>query len=153
MFDSREPGKGNQGGEAEASVGDAHAQHLSEELKSIRDEQLSETQETERAGDRLRVVEGTTQPVAGTLQPGEPFRFLITAAVQANPTDLGTFLYGDGTGFSGSDRPVNTSLIDQDHTATFEGHNGFILAHQKYLRMWSRLSHMILAQVILFVSR
>ncbi|MCC7543516.1 hypothetical protein IT415_02300 [bacterium] len=128
MNDSREPVKRDSANESEAPTEDAHAQQLREELRAIRDaQQQGEVTESEQAGDRLRVVEGTTKPEAGVLKPGEKFRFLITAAVQANPTELGTFLYNGGTEFRGSDRPVNTSLIDQDHTVTFEGRNGFIL--------------------------
>lgn len=123
MNDTREPVKQDQGGESETPSVDGHSHKLSEELIAIRDAQ----QRGEFSEDRLRVIEGVTKPEAGVLEPGEAFRFLITAAVQANPTELGDFLYGEGKGFRGGDRPVNTSLIDQDHTTTFEGHNGFIL--------------------------
>lgn len=83
--------------------------------------------EMRQDAERLKVVSGTTEPRAGVLLPGEKFRFLITAAVQTSPRQLGEWLEGDGNGFEATDRPVNTSLIDQDHTATFEGRNGFIL--------------------------
>ena len=48
--------------------------------------------------------------------------------MQAQPDRLGDWLKGDGQGFRSSERPVNTSLIDQDHTTTFNGDNGFILS-------------------------
>ena len=110
---------------------------LSEDLltmKSNVDQTQAETgdvtkTETEDRGnmDRLQVVSGLTEAKPGQIEPGEDYRFLITAAVQSSPSELGTWLSGDGQGFRGSDRPVNTSLIDREHNWTFAGENGFIL--------------------------
>lgn len=77
---------------------------------------------------RRTLLEGLSEPTSGELKAGTEFRFLVTAAVQAEPTELGRWLYGEnGTGFRAEGRPVNASLIDQDHTWTFEGGNGYIL--------------------------
>ena len=108
---------------------------LAKELLAIKDgtdNEMASTQqpeqETTEQGERLRVVDGLTEVKAGRLEPDEPYRFLITAAVQADPAQLGEWLDGDGKGFQATDRPVNTSLIDQDHDWTFGGDNGFILS-------------------------
>lgn len=77
--------------------------------------------------NRLGAVEGLSEVRAGRVGAGEKFRFLVTAAVQRHPGEIGTWLNGDGAGFRAADRPVNTSLIDQDHNWTFEGNNGYIL--------------------------
>lgn len=55
---------------------------------------------------------------------GEEFRFLIHTTLR-DPEQTLDYL---ATTYSGADRkPLNTSLIDQAHTATFEGASGFVL--------------------------
>ena len=90
---------------------------------------------------RLEVFQGLTDPTEGTYEPGQEFRFLVTATVQESPLAVGKGLHQDGQGFrviselddsslndqEPKPRPVNTSLIDQDHTSTFAGQNGLIL--------------------------
>jgi len=104
---------------AEALQADSTAQ--SEDLRSTLQEIRHDSEQ------RLGVVDGLSEVKAGRVQAGEKFRYLVTAAVQAHPREIGTWLDGEGAGFATTDRPVNTSLIDQDHSWTFEGNNGFIL--------------------------
>lgn len=93
------------------------AQELRGELQEILHESMT----------RRSVVEGLSGVQAGRIGVGEEFRYLVTAAVQGHPQEIGTWLDGDGAGFQATDRPVNTSLINEDHNWTFEGNNGFIL--------------------------
>lgn len=97
--------------------------------RTVRQEDLEHSlQEIRRDSEqRLGVVDNLSEVRAGRIRAGESFRFLVTAAVQAHPRELGTWLDGAGAGFQATNRPVNTSLIDQDHPWTFEGHNGFII--------------------------
>jgi hypothetical protein len=95
--------------------------------KELQDMAEQESTENERH-NRLAVVQGLTEPVDGRLPADSRYRFLITAAVQSDPVELGRWLLGSGSEFTVNERPVNTSLIDQEHNWTFEGLNGFILA-------------------------
>jgi len=108
---------------------------LSKELLATRDGATSEMtaqqkseQDSAQDHERLRVVEGMSDVKTGKVELGQDYRFLITAAVQSSPSELGTWLSGDGNGFRAIERPVNTSVIDQEHNWTFAGENGFILA-------------------------
>ncbi len=83
--------------------------------------------ETMTQPERLKVVEGLTKPESHTFGPGEPFRFLLHAPAQRSPREVGPFLFGRDGNFEKTDEPLNTSLIDQDHTWTFEGNNGFLI--------------------------
>jgi hypothetical protein len=94
--------------------------------KELHDMAKQESTENERH-NRLAVVQGLTEPVDGRLPADSRYRFLITAAVQSDPVELGRWLLGSGSEFTVNERPVNTSLIDQEHNWTFEGLNGFIL--------------------------
>jgi hypothetical protein len=109
-------------------------QELANELLAVQVDQehdmnVASSIETEGADaeERFKVIEGLSDVHAGSIEPGQDFRFLITAVVQASPQEAGSWLYGEGNGFRATDRPVNTSLIDRDHNWTFGGENGFIL--------------------------
>ncbi len=103
--------------EAQHTAPSSKAEELRSALQEIKHEST----------DRLGAFEGLSEVRAGRVGAGEKFRFLVTAAVQRHPQEIGAWLDGDGAGFRAADRPVNTSLIDQDHNWTFEGNNGFIL--------------------------
>lgn len=99
-----------------------------EEVISGMTAQQRPEQDSSRDHERLQVVEGLSEVRRGKVELGQDFRFLITATVQSSPSELGTWLNGDGNGFRATERPVNASLIDQEHNWTFAGENGFILA-------------------------
>lgn len=107
---------------------DSHTARLTEELRAIRD---GGREQKEMPEARSRVIEGLSEVRSERILPGTGYRFLVTAAVQSDPTQLGEWLDGDGSGFEAVDRPVNTSLIDQDHNWTFEGRSGYILSPPK----------------------
>lgn len=104
-----------------------HQAKLSGELQQIMQEQRASSEV--HTDQRLELFQGVTPVEAGTVGVDKPFRYLITAAVQSSPKALAEFLAGgeDASGFHVTERPVNASLIDQEHTATFEGLNGYIL--------------------------
>lgn len=106
---------------------DTPQSNLSQELQAMADDSNQKKIESNDSKYRLEVVEGLTPPKSERLAPGEPYRFLVTAALQGSATETGDWLRGDGDGFRATDRPVNASLIDQDHNWTFAGENGFIL--------------------------
>ncbi len=63
------------------------------------------------------------KPESRRYEPSENFRFLVHAPldIPSRTAQLGT------SEFSQANRPLNTTLIDQDHTWTFEGLSGLII--------------------------
>lgn len=119
--------EGGDSAAAERSIEASKTSELREELLAMSQDQVDSKTKEQSPQDRLKVFDGLTEAQSEQLGPDDKYRFLITAAVQSSPTELGTWLSGNGDGFRATDRPVNTSLIDQDHNFTFAGYNGFIL--------------------------
>lgn len=69
-----------------------------------------------------------SKPESRRYSSKEQYRFLIHTVLD-NPEQTFNYLAGgQGDGFRiESDKPLNASLIDQQHTATFEGAAGFII--------------------------
>lgn len=75
----------------------------------------------ERARQPLK--EMVTKPQSRRYEPDEEYAFLVHA-----PLDIDSRTSQLGLGeFTLTDRPLNTSLIDQGHTWTFEGMSGLII--------------------------
>lgn len=68
--------------------------------------------------------EVVTRPESKKYMPEDEFTFLIHVPLQGVAERAGQLGTDD---FSLTERPLNTSLIDQDHTWTFEGKSGFII--------------------------
>ncbi len=78
--------------------------------------------EMEQAKQPLSEI--VTQPESRRYLPDEQYTFLVHVSLQGveeRATQLGL------EEFSLTERPLNTSLIDQAHTWTFEGQSGFII--------------------------
>ena len=78
-----------------------------------------------------------TKPESRRYGPGEEYIFLVHA-----PLDIDSRTSQLGLGeFTQTDRPLNTSLIDQDHNWTFEGMSGLIIqppsSHEDVLGAWA----------------
>jgi hypothetical protein len=69
-----------------------------------------------------------TPPETRIFESGEPFRFLVHAVVHGSPADkFEQMEQAAKTRVTEGQRAAGYSLIDEEHTTTFEGYNGFIV--------------------------
>jgi hypothetical protein len=69
-----------------------------------------------------------TPPETRTFELGEPFRFLVHAVVHGSPADkFAQMEQAAKTRTTEGEKAAGYSLIDQEHTTTFEGYSGFIV--------------------------
>ncbi len=102
-----------------------------------RDEQESSTNQEGESMPKVELSEIVTKPESRRYQPDDEFTFLVHAPldIRARTEALGL------EEFSLTERPLNTTLIDQEHTWTFEGMSGLIIeppsSQEEALGAWS----------------
>ncbi len=102
-----------------------------------RDEQELSTNPEEENMSNVELSEVVTQPESRRYKPGDKFTFLVHAPldIRARTEALGL------EEFNLTERPLNTTLIDQEHSWTFEGMSGLIIeppsSQEKVLGAWS----------------
>ena len=118
--------------EADTQASDTHKQELREELLLIAHSTGDQQQVEEE--DRTKVFEGVSRPESRRYEPTENYRFLVHTALNGQQGASHRFLQlaADTDGFrrdkhDPKQRPLNTSIIDADHSWTFEGLSGFLI--------------------------
>jgi hypothetical protein len=105
------------------------------DLKAIVEESRGRSEEENMPKEKLAKI--VTKPESKRYEPSDEFIFLVHAPL--NIQDRTTALGLDE--FTLTERPLNTTLIDQDHTWTFEGMSGLIIeppeSDEEVLGAWS----------------
>lgn len=107
------------------------------DLKAMVEEQKSKNEGEKKEIPKPTISEIVSKPESRRYMPDEEFKFLVHAPldIQDRTTALGT------EEFTLTERPLNTTLIDQEHTWTFEGMSGLIIeppeSDDEVLGAWS----------------
>ena len=107
------------------------------DLKAMVEEQKPTNKAEITEMSKPTMSEIVSKPESRRYMPDEEFRFLVHAPldIHARTEALGL------EEFSLTERPLNTTLIDQDHTWTFEGMSGLIIeppeSDEEVLGAWS----------------